>query len=72
MLSSLKGRELEPSVVFIVGWWELFFFLPQKGYKTEVKLLGKCGVAFQLVRKPEMLLSSGLPLGPNRIEFPAA
>lgn len=49
-----------------------FFFLPQKGYKTEVKLLGKCGAAFQLVREPEMLLSSGLPLGPNRIEFPAA
>lgn len=68
MLSSLKGRELEPSVVFRVGWWELFFsFLPPKGYKSKVEPLGKRGVAFQPVRESQMLLSSGLPLGPGRI-----
>ena len=49
-----------------------FFFPSPKGYKTEVELLGKRGVVIQPFRQSEMTPPSGLPLGPNRIEFPAA
>lgn len=49
-----------------------FFPLPKRILETEVELLGKRGVAIQPFRQSEMTPPSGLPLGPNRIEFPAA
>lgn len=72
MSSGLKGRKLEPSVVFIVGWWELFFFLPKKDIKLKLNYWENVARLSNCFINPRCRFPQALPLGPSRTEFPAA
>lgn len=72
MLSSLKGREPGAECCFYSGMVGTFFFpLPQKDIKLKSNSWEN-SMATQPLRKSQMPPPPGLPLGPNRREFPAA